>query len=364
MGKSATKFSSQRPPISVHKTEVSPYTSSSADTTRKSKQCPLHNKPHPLQKCHGFREKSIENRKALLRQHGICYKCCASSAHLAKNCDSSIKCAECGSQSHTSALHPGPAPWSSEAQTPAREHGGEEGNNIEEATVSSSCTQVCGGDLTEKSCSKICLVKVYPAGQQEKAIWLYAILDDQSNCSLVRSEFFDLFNIKAHNSPYSLKTCAGVVETAGFHVESMDGQVILSQPTLIECNAIPNNRSEIPTPKAALHHAHLKPLPQKIPELDPQAPIMILLGRDIIRTHKVWKQINGPHDAHLSETWTWDSKSPQAGHCEHLLYQHSLQLSMWKVPHVRTTESTWDVVSFNRQKMMTRWALQLRIYSF
>ncbi|XP_062912771.1 uncharacterized protein LOC134350893 [Mobula hypostoma] len=316
MGKSASKYSSQRPPIPVHKTEVSPYTSSSADATRKSKvdpakQCPSHNKPHPLQKCCGFREKSIENRKVFIKQHGICYKCCASSAHLAKNCDSSIKCAECGSESHSSALHPGPASWSSEAQTPACEHGGEEGNNIEEATVASSCTRVCGGDLTGKSCSKICLVKVYPAGQQEKAIRLYAILDDRSNRSLVRSEFFDLFNIKGHNSPYSLKMCAGVVETAGrrvhgFQVESMDGQVILSLPTLIECSAILNNHSEIPTPEAALHHAHLKPLAQKIPELDPQAPVMILLGRDIIRIHKVRKQINGPHDSPMLKNWTWD----------------------------------------------------------
>ncbi|XP_038153297.1 uncharacterized protein LOC119791326 [Cyprinodon tularosa] len=307
MGKSAPKFGSQRPPISVHKSEVSPYTSNSADVTHKSKgdytkQCPLHNKPHPLQKCRGFREKSIENRKAFLKQHGICYKCCASSTHLAKNCDSSIKCAECGSESHTSVLHPGPAPWSSEAQTPARQHGGEEENNGEEATVSSSCTQVCGGDLTEKSCAKICLVKIYPAGHREKAIRLYAILDDQSNRSLVKSEFFDLFNIKGHNSPYSLKTCAGVVETAGrrahgFQVESMDGHVVLTLPTLIECNAIPNNRSEIPTPEAALHHAHLKPLVEKIPELDPQAPIMVLLGRDIIRIHKVRRQINGPHNS-------------------------------------------------------------------
>lgn len=77
----------------------------------------------------------------------------------------------------------------------------------------------------------------------------------------------------------------------------MDGQVIFSLPTLIKCNAIPTNRSEIPTPEAALHHVHLKPLAQKIPKLDPQAPILILLDRDIIRIPKVWKEINGPHES-------------------------------------------------------------------
>ncbi len=122
MRKSAPKYSSQRSPILVHKTEVSPHTSSSADTSRKSKvdpakQCPVHNKPHPLQKCRGFREKSIEHRKTLLKQHGICFKCCASSAHLAKKCDNNTKSAECGSESHVSTLHPRPAPWSLGAQT-------------------------------------------------------------------------------------------------------------------------------------------------------------------------------------------------------------------------------------------------------
>lgn len=46
-----------------------------------------------------------------------------------------------------------------------------------------------------------------------------------------------------------------------------------------------------------MHHAHLKLLVQKIPQLNPQAPIIILLGRDIMRIHKVWKQINEPHDS-------------------------------------------------------------------
>lgn len=68
-------------------------------------------------------------------------------------------------------------------------------------------------------------------------------------------------------------------------------------PSLIECNDIPNDRSEIPTPSAALHHPHLKAVAHLIPDLDPQAPMLMLLGRDITRVHKVRKQISGPHDA-------------------------------------------------------------------
>ncbi len=82
----------------------------------------------------------------------------------------------------------------------------------------------------------------------------------------------------------------------GFQIESMDGQTSLPLPDLIECNEIPNNRSEIPSPSAALHYPHLKSVTHLIPEIDPDAHILLLLGRDILRVHKVRKTLNGPQD--------------------------------------------------------------------
>lgn len=135
---------------------------------------------------------------------------------------------------------------------------------------------------------------------------MYVILDDQSNRSLVRSDFFEMFNIKGQPSPYSLKTCAGLVETSGrraegFQVESLDGQTSLPLPPLIECIAILNDHSEITTPDAARHQPHLRSVAPHIPELDPKAEILILLGRDIVRIHKVRQQVNGPHNAPFAQ---------------------------------------------------------------
>lgn len=79
-----------------------------------------------------------------------------------------------------------------------------------------------------RSCSKICLVKVYPAGQPDQAIRLYAIYDEQSNRSLVRSKFF-------------------------------------------------------------------------IPELDPNAHILMLFGQDIVRVHKIHQQISGSSNAPFAQ---------------------------------------------------------------
>ena len=87
----------------------------------------------------------------------------------------------------------------------------------------------------------------------------------------------------------------------GFQIEPVYGGLTLTLPPLIECNQIPTNKSEIPTPKAALFNPHLKAVAGHIPELDPDAQILLLLGRDIIRVHKVREQVNGPHSAPFAQ---------------------------------------------------------------
>ena len=87
----------------------------------------------------------------------------------------------------------------------------------------------------------------------------------------------------------------------GFQIEPVNGELTLELQPLIECDQIPTNRSEIPTPKIALLHPHLKTIASHIPSLDSNAQILLLLGRDIVRVHKVRQQINGPHNAPFAQ---------------------------------------------------------------
>ncbi|XP_034547118.1 uncharacterized protein LOC117818374 isoform X1 [Notolabrus celidotus] len=295
--------------VAVRKTEIS----SDGDP---DKLCPLHNKPHPLRKCRGFRNKTIEERKAYLKEKSICFRCCASSTHIAKDCNKPVQCKECNSDRHPSALHPGSAPWKTDFQTNTREQQGGEQQGEEQqgrehqavagTSVTSRCTEICGDVNASKSCSKICLVWVYPNGQRERALKTYAVLDDQSNKSLGRSKFFEHFGLQGTGSMYTLKTCSGVVETSGrrasnFIVESLDGKTQISLPTLIECDLLPDNRSEIPSPEVTRHYPHLMCLTDKIPAPDPDASILLLLGRDMIQAHKVREQCNGPNNAPFAQ---------------------------------------------------------------
>lgn len=80
-------------------------------------------------------------------------------------------------------------------------------------------------------------------------------------------------------------------------MEFLDGATKLSPPMLIECNNIPEDRDEIPTPEITQYHSHLKPITQCIPPLNPEAEILLLLGHDILQVYKVCEQRNGPNNA-------------------------------------------------------------------
>lgn len=200
-----------------------------------------------------------------------------------------LKCGECDSENHCSAMHPDNFQHRHPLPTPQTDTTVQISSPLE---VTLRCTKVCSNDNLLRSCSKVCLVRVFPRGQPERAIKMYAILDDQSNRSLVRSEFFHMFKVESNLSPYLMKTCAGTTEmtrrkATGFQIEAVNGGVRLDLPPLIECNEIMNNRSEIPTLDVALAHAHLKCIAPHISKLDPDAEMMVLLGRDMIRVHKV-----------------------------------------------------------------------------
>lgn len=297
-----------RVPVSVHKTDVSTEPEEDSTNVKETskrdltKSCPLHNKPHPLSKCRAFRKRMLTERKNLLKEYRRCFRCCSPS-HMARDCFVSIKCIDCDSDKHCTAMHPDPALSFS---TPAKQelHTTRQDNVTTEVT--SRCTEVCGENAQMRSCAKICLVRVFPQEQRERAILMYVIIDDQSNRSLAKGEFFQLFGIQGNPFPYLLRTCAGSTEMSGrkavgFQIETLDGKTCLDLPPLIECNKVMSSRAEIPTLEVALAHPHLKPVAQFIPKLDPNAQILILLGRDMIRVHKVRQQINGPQKAPFAQ---------------------------------------------------------------
>lgn len=65
-------------------------------------------------------------------------------------------------------------------------------------------------------------------------------------------------------------------------------------PTAVKCIEGPTNRTEIPTPKVAQLHPHLKHTAPEIPHPDDQIQIQLSIGRNLPEVHHVLDQVTGP----------------------------------------------------------------------
>ena len=157
--------------------------------------------------------------------------------------------------------------------------------------------------------------------------------DDQSNSTLGRPELFDMLRIEGEEIPYVRSSCNGKIQSSGriahntrgawltqegctitekernLITESFDSSIALDFPVVTECDHIPDNRNEIPTPDITRHYdPHLQNLESMIPPLGDDAQIVLLVGRDLLKAHHVLDQLIGsdsaPFAQKLSLGWT------------------------------------------------------------
>ena len=287
---------------------------------------------HTLNFCNKFRTLSLVERKDFLQGKGVCHRCCKSNDHSASDCNQPIKCGLCKATDHVAALHCESSKTKTSSAPAVVQHGGEKTiantaythmhdqthsqstsspavvqHGGEKTTVSSKCTQVCGNPASmSKSCAKTFLVQVFPNDRPHASIWCYAILDDQSNCTLAKSKFFDIFGEQGPEIQYRLACCAGISNTSGrttsgYTILSWDGSNETAIPLIVECDDIPNLRDEIPTPAVASRYPHLADVAKHIPPIDPNAEILLLIGRNVPSAHIVLDQRPGPNNAPFAQ---------------------------------------------------------------
>ncbi|KAK3743580.1 hypothetical protein QZH41_001384 [Actinostola sp. cb2023] len=262
-----------------------------ADTSAEGKYCPFHERDgHDLVECKSFKSKSLKDKTDWILKAGLCFLC-LSHAHQAKDCTSRPSCDICGDTRYIALLHKERA-----TQPPPGE-----ANEAEE--VNSKCTAVCRERKGGVSCSKIVLVDVSVKARQNTSKRVYAIIDDQSNTSLISSELADALGADGPTEKYLLSTCSSSDQVkygrrvSGLIVRSIQNGNESELPTLVECDGIPEDKTEIPTPELARRFAHLRDIADEIPPADSSASIHILLGRDAPELLKVRAFKNGPRGA-------------------------------------------------------------------
>ena len=176
----------------------------------------------------------------------------------------------------------------------------------ENRQVNSKCTSICGNEFRGRSCAKIVMVKIYHSDTPEKAVKVYAMLDEHCNRTLVSTELLDTLGVQGPEVNYRLASCSGSYLTSGRRVDNFEicdihGSVTYHLPTLLECSEMPRDVREIPTPEVARSFSHLRHIATELPEYDPNIPIGLLIGRDLLEAHHIEKQIVGPKDSPFAQ---------------------------------------------------------------
>lgn len=73
--------------------------------------------------------------------------------------------------------------------------------------------------------------------------------------------------------------------------------IVAKLPNLVECDHILQDKTEIPTPATTKHFPHLREISNEIPQLDQDAKISVLIGRDAPELLKVRAFKSGPKGA-------------------------------------------------------------------
>ncbi|KAJ8041002.1 hypothetical protein HOLleu_15480 [Holothuria leucospilota] len=246
---------------------------------------------HDTSDCIALGRKPIEKRRDLCRKLGLCFKCAKN--HLARDCNTDVKCRKCNSDRHASFMHVG-----EKRDTDQDEQEGEQAEvpQPEEANIKCTKFATCA---TARSCSKIVMAKLYHENNPMNWIYGYVVLDDQSNACLGDPELFDKLDINGPDHEYELSTCGGhgvtvkgrrangiVIESSSGHREKL--------PTIIENENIPGDRNEIPAPEICRTYPHLKCIAKRISAPRDDVNIILLLGRNCPELLKVRESRNGP----------------------------------------------------------------------
>lgn len=143
--------------VLTRKTSVSETLSSDIENL-----CPIHRSNHSLEHCRAFRAKPLDQRRKILKDNNMCFKC-LSKTHKQHECTSDVKCAECGSSYHSTPLHVKRKPVFVNSVISMRPDGGEDTGYRNRENVNSKCTQICGDpfNFKGKSCAKTVLVDVF-----------------------------------------------------------------------------------------------------------------------------------------------------------------------------------------------------------
>ena len=204
---------------------------------------------------------------------GLCLNC-LKAGHVAAHCSLSVVCQKC-SRNHHNLLH-------FETNAPLKS---------QDARV--GCTTVCGDHSSSAFCAKVLLVDLSLASDPSRSIRVYAIIDEQSDTTVVDEKVADYFG---GSFPTRDITTRFVTNKAVFRHEAkilpelkVRGVMSRYSETLkgaLTYPSVADNKHQVATPDIVRRFSHAAKYSKYFPNLDVDAEVLVLIGLDNVHIHR------------------------------------------------------------------------------
>ena len=149
---------------------------------------------HKIHNCYEFRDRNLEQQQEFMKKHNLCFRCLGK--HRVESCKVDVVCFKCH-EGHATAFHfskfypklnSGNKPKTDSRKK--EESDSSSSKKKEERRVMCTRTRETPNNI---NCSKTLLVEIFMDGVPEKKMTAYAIIDEQSDTTLVDDRVVEYF---------------------------------------------------------------------------------------------------------------------------------------------------------------------------
>ena len=238
--------------------------------------------PHMLHDCPNLMKKNMKERTDFIRERRLCFGCLGTS-HVVSRCQRRSFCKICKGR-HVTVLHDdrqsevNQAGEESHPSTRAGRRGQEDNPQRQEVQASNahvSAVSDTGGSMN------IVPVKIFPVGEEGRAVTTYAFLDNGSSASFIDSSLLAQLGVPSAQRTLTLTTVSGkkvlhTQVTGGLGVSDLDEVHRVPLPPLYTLDDLPVSKEEIPRQKDADEWRHLQGI--RLSEVGQDVEVGLLIG--------------------------------------------------------------------------------------
>ncbi|XP_021324883.3 uncharacterized protein [Danio rerio] len=232
---------------------------------------------HGVVKCPSFAAKTMDEKKSFIHENHLCFGCLRK-GHNTKDCRRRHTCNTCGRR-HPTCLHieMDRNPLESTSKD-SKATGGHSSKEIHKVMVHALTQHV-------SATSSIVPVLVSSTTNPQKEILTYALLDTQSDSTIVLEDLVTELNVNTQSVQLKLSTMTAVNTViaskvaCGLQLRGLNSETYIQLKQTYTRDFIPVEKSHIPTKATSLQWPHLKHLMNKLHPLQ-DCEVGLLIGYD------------------------------------------------------------------------------------